>query len=95
MYLPTYLKISPFCSVTSFSNLSDCSRDLMIFIISFDFSFVNINVVVADAATVNSKGAKTHLVNDLHKFAIKDKPVLIKGPKSLLKNPPNFNILEC
>ena len=74
--------------------------------ISFNFLFENINVVlldtkmlflmaasVADTAAVNLKCTKTLLANDLSTFSIKDKPAFIKGSRSLSKDPSNCVIL--
>ena len=74
--------------------------------ISFNFLFENINVVlldtkmlflmaasVADTAAVNLKCTKTLLANDLSTFSIKDKPAFINGSRSLSKDPSNCVIL--
>ena len=46
---------------------------------------------VADAAAVNPNGIEMLLANGLITFPIEDNPVFSNGPKSLHKNPPNFD----
>ena len=89
-----------------FTNQTDSSRDLIIFI-SFNFSLENINVVrfaksevcIPDpnifwwiAVAVNPNG-ETLLTNGLNTFSTKGNPVFSNGCKSLPKNPHDSPIL--
>ena len=49
---------------------------------------------VTDAAAVNTNGTKKLLANGLSKFTIKCKTVFSNCPRSLLRNPPNYIILD-
>ena len=112
------LRNLPICSfapflivlLTPFINKPGCSRDLIIFMISFKSSFENTYIAVpnptffvvvfwvaaslADATVVNPNDIKTVLANGSSNFPIKGKPVFSNGPRSLLRNPPNYTILE-
>lgn len=79
--------------MTHFSNSSDSSRDLNIFI-SFNFSFDITSVVVSDpkiflwisaSATdaVNFSGIGTLLINDWSIFFVNGEPNFSNGPRSL------------
>ena len=56
--------------------------------------FLCIPASAADAATVNSNGIKTLLVNGLSTFFIKGKPIFNNGSKRLLRTIPNCTILD-
>ena len=55
--------------------------------------FLWIAASVVDIAAVNPNGIKMLLANRLSTFFIKGNPGFSNGPKSLLKNPPDFPIL--
>ena len=55
--------------------------------------FLWIAVSVDGAAAVNPNRIKIRLGNDLSTFPIKGIPVFSNGPKSVLKNPPDYPIL--
>ena len=56
--------------------------------------FLCIPASAADAAAVNPNGTKTLLANGLITLFINGNPVLVNGPKSLPKNPPDCIILD-
>ena len=93
--------------MTPFSKILESSKAWIIFIISFISSleiikavfperniFLCIPASAADAVAVNPKGIKTLLANGLITFFINDNPVFNNGPSNLLKNPPDWIILE-
>ena len=58
------------------------------------FSFLRIPASAAEAAAVNPKGIKTFPANGLITFFINGNAVFDNGPSSLLKNTPDWIILE-
>ena len=102
------LRNLPFCffasfrivSLTLFNNRPECSRDLIIFIISSISSFDIISVLApepyflciptsaAAAAAVNPNGVKILLDIGLISFFINGKPGFNNGPRSLPRNTP-------
>ena len=56
--------------------------------------FLCIPVSAADAAAVNPKGIKILLANGSITFFIKGNPVFSNGPSNLLRNPPDWILLD-
>ena len=90
--------------MTPFNNKAESSRDFTVLIISSISLFDIVSVVVQDpkiflsipasAPAVNSRGIKTLLASSLITFFINASPVFSNGQSNLLRNPPDYIILD-
>ena len=90
--------------MTPFNNKAESSRDFTVLIISSISLFDIVSVAVQDpkiflsipasAPAVNSRGIKTLLASGLITFFINGSPVFSNGQSNLLRNPPDYIILD-
>ena len=81
-----------------FSNSTESSRDLAIFIMTFNFRYTNVDprllTSAAETAAVNPNGISTLFANGLRTFFNNGKSTFSNGPKSQPRNPLNSMILN-